>query len=317
MTDPANRLLCGLNIDNPSSVPLPTTFKPTLNYASIDPSNLNPVSNLYTADPPRQAQCASDPNSRSYCKTQGTQCTAQAEILAYYDEGSIQPNFQLNDDSYTNANAGINLTFLGALPYSSDSFKCTEIDPGTGFPVERSLNVFIGCDKNVKGLNVIDYTERGQCQYYITATSAAACGSAGDPYDGQYFPKDMAGLFFGTVLLIVPFCYIGVCPRPASVSAALLSPSPPLQSYFILSRSLQVRGLPRLAGPREEVHPRAVLPARLAHWPRRRVRRRQLQVRVLRLCGRGRRGRLCAHHLHVRLWLHVRNAAPHSAAVGL
>ena len=178
VSDPANPLLCGLNMLNPSTVTLPTTFVPSLNYPYTDPSSLNPVSNLYTADPPRQALCAADVNSRDYCKTTGTLCTASSEIIAYYDEGNIQPNFQLNDDTpYTNPNAGINLTFLGALPYSSDSFKCTEIDPGTGFPVERSLNVFIGCDANIKGINVIDYTERGQCQYYITATSAAACGT--------------------------------------------------------------------------------------------------------------------------------------------
>ena len=166
--------MCGLNIDNPSSVTLPQTFEPTLNYPVNDPSFLNPVSNLYTTDLTRQFQCSIDPNSRSYCTTKGTLCTAQAEIIAYYDDGDTQPNFQLNDD---NPNAGINLTFAGSPPYSSDSFKCTEIDPGTGFPVERSLNVFIGCDANVKGLNVIDYTERGQCQYYITATSSAACGN--------------------------------------------------------------------------------------------------------------------------------------------
>ena len=53
------------------------------------------------------------------------------------------------------------------------------------------------------------YTERGQCQYFITARSASACGSPGDPFEGKYFPGDMAGLFFGTVFLIVPFCYIG------------------------------------------------------------------------------------------------------------
>ena len=52
------------------------------------------------------------------------------------------------------------------------------------------------------------------------ARAAAACGVAGDPFvdcsGGKcYFGKDMAGLFFGTVLLIVPFCYVGtstVCP---------------------------------------------------------------------------------------------------------
>ena len=177
VSDPANPLLCGLNLLNPSSVNLPTTFAPTPNYPSNDPASLNPVSNTYLADPRRESRCASDPNGFQ-CKTTGTLCTAQAEIIAHYDEGNIQPSFQLNQDiPYTDPNAGINLTFMGSPPYSSDSFKCTEIDPGTGFPVERSLNVFIGCDSKVAGLNVVDYTERGQCQYYITANSSAACGT--------------------------------------------------------------------------------------------------------------------------------------------
>ena len=56
----------------------------------------------------------------------------------------------------------------------------------TGVPVTRSLNIYIGCNqggKTTDALNVIGYTEIGQCQYYIQTSHKLGCGVAGDPYD--------------------------------------------------------------------------------------------------------------------------------------
>jgi len=187
----------------------------SLNY----PANTAPNTNFPNggfpdaafSNPGREGVCQSNPN-RNYCKTTGTKCTGQAEVLAYYD-GSA-PTFSLADEA--NPNGGINLTYAGALPYinfDQQTDRCPAIDPSTGYQVQRYVNIFIGCDKNAKTLTVDKYTERGQCQYYIEARAAAACGVTGDPFvdcsGGKcYFGKDMAGLFFGTVLLIVPFCYV-------------------------------------------------------------------------------------------------------------
>ena len=67
--------------------------------------------------------------------------------------------------------------FVGARSYSSDSFTCTQIDPATGVPVTRSLNLFIGCNaggKPTDALQVSGYYEQGQCQYYIIASHKRA-----------------------------------------------------------------------------------------------------------------------------------------------
>ena len=175
--------------------------------------------NVPQTNPYRETYCLNNPTA-NVCKTQGVPCTGQAEILAYYDgvetvrgdtPGS-PPIFSLTDE--TNPSGGINLTYLGALPWkawapSTDTDRCSAIDPATGYNVQRSVNIYIGCDKSAKGLNVIDYTERGQCQYYIRATSSVACGAAGDPFEGKYYPSDMAWLWFGSLFLMAPFCYIG------------------------------------------------------------------------------------------------------------
>ena len=123
-----------------------------------------------------------------YCFVVSTPCEANVEVLAYYD--GAPPTFALYDEgtyqdpsTWSPAN-GINLTYVGARAYSSDAFKCTDTDPASGLPVSRSLNLFIACDsagKTTDALAVIGYTEQGQCQFYITASHALACGASGVP----------------------------------------------------------------------------------------------------------------------------------------
>jgi hypothetical protein len=61
--------------------------------------------------------------------------------------------------------------------FTGVSDRCSDLDPSTGTNVLRNLNIFIACDKNAKTLVVDKYTERGQCQYFIMARAAAACGT--------------------------------------------------------------------------------------------------------------------------------------------
>ncbi len=137
-------------------------------------------------------------------------CTGQAEIIAYYDGAA--PVFSLADE--TNPNGGINLTYQGALPYTNadGTDRCPALDPSTGYQVQRYLNIFIACDKNAKTLVVDGYTERGQCQYYITGRAAAACGSKGDPFEAKYYDGDAFGFVVLGWVLLAPITYISTSP---------------------------------------------------------------------------------------------------------
>ena len=162
-------------------------FVPSPNYPAHEPTNVNPISKLYSLDPSREALCDSAFPPPSFCFTQGVLCTAEdVEVIAAYDPAMLTPGFEVNgftlsaDPSLVYAH-GVNLTFTLPTFFSLDEFKCTDIDPSTGLPVVRRLNLFIACDSSVSGLHVIDFTERAQCHYYITASSAAACCTAVPP----------------------------------------------------------------------------------------------------------------------------------------
>jgi hypothetical protein len=92
----------------------------------------------------------------------------------------------------------------------------------TGLAVTRSLNIFIGCNQGGKEsdpLNVIGYTEEGQCQYYIQTSHKLACGVLGDPYDARIvksigavtwrdFPSPNFGFVCLGAFLIAPVIYL-------------------------------------------------------------------------------------------------------------
>jgi hypothetical protein len=167
--DPTSGNQCGIGPD------MTTSSVGSLNYpANTQPNPMFPDAPYRNAY--REYQCQVNPNNY-YCKTTGTPCTGQAEVLAYYD-GSA-PIFALMDE--TDPNSGVNITYPGALPYvlaDGTTDRCPQIDPATGYQVRRYVNMYISCNKSEPGLAVVKYTERGQCQYYIEAYSALACGIA-------------------------------------------------------------------------------------------------------------------------------------------
>ncbi len=146
-------------------------------------------------------------------------CTGAAEIIAYYD--GTAPAFSLNDE--TNPNGGINLTYQGALPYinTDGTDRCPALDPSTGYQVQRSVNVYISCNKSAPGLTVVKYTERGQCQYFIEAQSALACGvPVGTPTPGPPAPPGAAAQ--PATALVVGTAFGGAFAGALAVIAALL-----------------------------------------------------------------------------------------------
>jgi hypothetical protein len=213
--DPTTGNQCGIGPD------MTVSSVGSLNYPAN--ANENP---LYPgapfSNPRREATCQSNPNY-DYCETTGTPCTGQAEVLAYYD-GSA-PTFALNDE--VNPRAGVNLTYAGALPYllpTGETDRCPQTDPATGYNVQRYVNIFIGCDENVKAgspLAVDKYTERGQCQYYIEARSALACGAGKSGPSPSAAPAAPAATVQPTAL-VVGTAFGGAFAGVVAVAAAVL-----------------------------------------------------------------------------------------------
>jgi hypothetical protein len=218
--DPNTGRQCGIGPD------LASISIGSLNY----PANTAPNTNFPNggfpdaafSNPLREGVCQSSPNT-DYCKTTGTKCTGQAEVLAYYD-GSA-PTFSLADE--TNPNGGINLTYAGALPYINfdlQTDRCLAIDPSTGYQVQRYVNMYISCDKSAPGLTVVKYTERGQCQYFLEAQSALACGivPGGTPTPSAGPPAPPGAAAQPSTALVVGTAFGGAFAGALAVIAALL-----------------------------------------------------------------------------------------------
>ena len=127
------------------------------------------------SNPRREATCRSDPNY-GYCRTTGAPCTGQAEVLAVFE--GFAPGYALMDE--TNADSGVNITVTPAPAYllpTGETDRCPQTDPATGYSVMKYFNLYVACDPNATQLVVTKYTERGQCQYYVEARSALACGA--------------------------------------------------------------------------------------------------------------------------------------------
>ena len=147
----------------------------------------------------RESRCAAA-RPPAFCIVQSAPCENTAELLSYYDGAApAMALFDEGPDASVTADSpshGINLTFVGAVPYKSDSFSCTLINPATGLPVSRRVNLFIGCDAGGTvddALAVQGYIEQGQCQYYVLTSHKLACGAAHDPYDPLPSPPPPAG----------------------------------------------------------------------------------------------------------------------------
>lgn len=125
-----------------------------------------------TEDPARAARCAASP-STYFCSPVQTKPTDNVDMLAIYD--GAPPTIVLSDE--TNPNGGINITYIGAPFWSQDPFPCSEINPATGFPFQRAVNIQVSCDNTVYGLEVDSYHEARSCAYFIIAKSRAACAA--------------------------------------------------------------------------------------------------------------------------------------------
>lgn len=86
------------------------------------------------------------------------------------------------------------------LPCSdADPFNCP-INPLTGLARERQLTINLLCDPqgSTTSIKVLGASEPSTCAYVLTATTKAACGVKGDPFDGY---RDNPGHSFGFVIL--------------------------------------------------------------------------------------------------------------------
>ena len=147
-------------------------------------------------NPAMEAVCAGPSPLPAACTVSSTKCTGNIELLSYYDGHA--PVFSLFDEftaggvTALSPSNGINLTYTPSLAFSDDRFACFAKDARTGEPVVRTVNVYIACDAAGyvdAPLNVIGYTEEGQCQYYVRTSHKLGCGAAGDPYDPAAFPS--------------------------------------------------------------------------------------------------------------------------------
>lgn len=128
-------------------------------------------------------------NLPNYC------CTGQCEVLA---SGAAAYNYRWIDPNDVKF-GGIRWTAYGNAADSSDEFTCP-IDPNTGYPRQRQIQVNMYCNKNGKrtdALVVNSFYDVLDCVYRISMTHFAACGVEGDPFEYNQDP----GVNFGFVIL--------------------------------------------------------------------------------------------------------------------
>ena len=114
-------------------------------------------------------------NQQGYC------CTGQCEIIAY---GNAAYNYRWIDNNNV-LTGGIRWTAYGDAPDNGDEFQCP-IDPFTGNPRARTLEVNMQCDLNGKRsdpLKTLAFYDNGSCFYTIIMSHFAACATSGNPFD--------------------------------------------------------------------------------------------------------------------------------------
>jgi len=96
---------------------------------------------------------------------------------------------------------GVQFVHTGMPPDINDPFNCP-VNPVNNLARERQLIIQIACDqggaKSPPTLTNIAVNEPTTCVYVVTASSYAACGTKGDPYDGYF---DDPAHSFGFVVL--------------------------------------------------------------------------------------------------------------------
>lgn len=151
------------------------------------------MSQFWTEDPPctPPGACTDPETGKSAC------CTGDCTVIAH-----DIPRYDLMDGNNPKT-GGVVITHAGMPPDAQDPFKCNP-DPKTGCYGSRQLTINLGCDQSSKDmtkLTVKGITEpggSGSCAYVLTATSPAACGSPGDPFDPY---RDDPAHSFGFVVL--------------------------------------------------------------------------------------------------------------------
>ena len=212
--DPTTGNQCGIGPD------MTVSSVGSLNY----PANSSSENPLYPGapfnNPARERSCLNDPTGY-YCETTGTPCTGRAEVLAVFE--GFAPGFALMDE--TNATSGVNITVTPAPAYlqerTGETDRCPQTDPATGYNVMKYFNLFVACDPNATQFVVSKYTERGQCQYYVEARSALACGAGKSGPSPSAAPAAPAAAAQPTAL-VVGTAFGGAFAGALAVAAAVL-----------------------------------------------------------------------------------------------
>jgi hypothetical protein len=120
-------------------------------------------------------------------------CTAPCAVL-----GTQYLQFSILD-SNNPGTGGVQFVHPGMPPDVDDPSNCPP-DPNTGLARERQLTMNLYCDPSGSstGLKIMGITETSVCRYLLEATTAAACGVQGDPFDGYL---DNPAHSFGYVVL--------------------------------------------------------------------------------------------------------------------
>lgn len=172
------------DVDSCDQATNPTCAIGSLNYDATRNGNNPFIPTLPIAhDAARELQCSNNP-SNVFCNVGSVPCTDNAAVLARYmgGEDTLGDTLDVRLADWNNPQGGINISYSNAPAFLSDPFVCHPIDPVTGNVAPRSVNIFIACDTNVPGLIADSYTEPQECAYFITARSAAACGTTVSPY---------------------------------------------------------------------------------------------------------------------------------------
>jgi hypothetical protein len=131
-------------------------------------------------------------------------CTPDCEVL-----GHTRPEFDVVDDNNP-ATGGVLLRHAGLVPALSDQYGC-QIDPRTGYPRERLLDIVLQCDKGLSRNSIVPVSfvevNPGQCYYRFTLRTGAACAYAGDPFDpaapvANDGPNNFGFVVLGFVLVV-------------------------------------------------------------------------------------------------------------------
>lgn len=120
-------------------------------------------------------------------------CTGSCAVLGteYFRFDIVDPSNPLT--------GGVQLIHGGMPPDDADPYNCP-INPATGLARERQLTIQLQCDPSGSAttLQVLGTSEPSTCSYVLTAKTKAACGVAGDIFDGY---RDNPGHSFGFVIL--------------------------------------------------------------------------------------------------------------------